>query len=166
MDLENNNDNKSSNDNNSSSSSSSNDKKIVVGIVVSSWYWDDITGPMLEACKEGILEAGGVVGPVIKVPGSFDIPLGVKRLCELSGDDACDGVVTLGAVVEGKTDHDKVISYALTKQFMEMSIEYDKPVLLGVSGPSMNYQQAIDRIPRAREVGKACVEMCKDFAKL
>jgi len=144
-------------------SSFSSEKVPVIGIVVSGWYYDEITGPMLTAAKEGVVESGAEVGRVIVVPGSFDIPYGVKKLCDLSGDDAVDGVVTLGAVVSGSTDHDQVICYSLTKLLMELGCAFGKPVVLGVNGPKMTKEQAIARIPRAKEVAVACVEMCREI---
>ncbi len=128
-----------------------------IGIVVSEWYFEEITGKMLDAAlKEA--KAQGVETQVVKAPGSFDIPLPVKKLLM---KEEIDGVVTLGAVIEGKTDHDGVISYALCKTLQELTVEFEKPVVLGVNGPKMSKEQAIARIPRAAEVMKSCIEMVK-----
>jgi 6,7-dimethyl-8-ribityllumazine synthase len=126
-----------------------------IGIVVSEWYWEEITSKMLEYAEQAAREAGVEV-EVVKAPGSFDIPLPVKRLLKKS---EIDGVVTLGAVIQGSTAHDEVISYALTKTLQELSLEFEKPVTLGVNGPRMGKEQAIQRIPRAAEVMKSCISM-------
>lgn len=126
-----------------------------IGIVVSEWYWEEITGKMVEHAQRKAQELGVDV-EVVKAPGSFDIPLPVKKF--LKREDV-DGVVTLGAVIEGKTDHDKIISHALAKTLMELSLEFEKPVVLGVNGPGMNREQAVSRIERAGEVMEACVRM-------
>ena len=42
-----------------------------------------------------------------KVPGIFDMPLIIDKLLQKKD---VDGVVTLGAVIKGKTRHDEVIS--------------------------------------------------------
>lgn len=129
-----------------------------IGIVVSEWYWEEITGKMLEVAKKAA-EDEGVQVVVAKAPGSFDIPLPVKKLLKM---EDIDGVVTLGAVIEGRTDHDGVISYSLTKTLHELSLEFEKPVMLGVNGPKMSKEQAVERIPRAAEVMKSCIKMINE----
>jgi 6,7-dimethyl-8-ribityllumazine synthase len=132
-----------------------------IGIVVSEWYWEEITSKMLDKVKE-VASSQSVEIEVIKTPGSFDIPIFVKILLQ---KNYIDGVVTLGAVIEGKTDHDKIISHALAKKLMELSLEFEKPVMLGVNGPGMSREQAIKRIDRSGEVMKACIEMVKTLRK-
>ena len=127
-----------------------------IGIVISEYYWEDVTSKMLE---EALKAAEDIETEVIKVPGSFDIPLPVKRF--LKREDI-DGVVTLGAIVRGQTDHDGVIGYALAKTLMELSLEFEKPVMLGVNGPRMARKDAIDRIPRAGDVMRACMKIIKN----
>ena len=129
-----------------------------LGIVVSETYWDEITGKMLDLAVRTARESGAVVEKVIKVPGSFDIPLAVKKLLKMK---TIDGVVTLGAVVQGDTDHDGVISYSIVPALVQLSLEFEKPVTLGVNGPKMTMKKAIARIGRAADVTKACVEMVK-----
>ena len=126
-----------------------------IGIVVSEWYWEEITSKMVEYAVKAASEEGVEV-VIVRAPGSFDIPLPAKRL--LKKEDI-DGVVTLGAVIQGRTDHDGVISYSLTKTLHELSLEFEKPVMLGVNGPKMSKEQAIERIPRAAEVMKSCIKM-------
>ncbi|MFH1276631.1 MAG: 6,7-dimethyl-8-ribityllumazine synthase [Candidatus Woesearchaeota archaeon] len=133
-----------------------------LGIVVSEFYWEEITSKMLElslkVCKENNVET-----EVIKVPGSFDIPLSVKRLL---GKNEIDGVITLGAVIAGETEHDVIISTALAKTLQELSLQFDKPVVLGVNGPRMSYSQAIARIKRAGEVTQVCINLVKSLKQI
>ncbi len=133
-----------------------------IGIVVSEWYWEEITSKML---KSAMLMAANldVEVEVAKSPGSFDIPLFVEKLLRRSD---IDGVVTLGAVIQGETDHDQVISFALTKTLQELTLEFEKPVMLGVNGPKMTYSQAVKRIDRAGEVVKSCVEMVRRIKEM
>ena len=125
-----------------------------IGIVVSEYYWDDITSHMLEyalrAAKEHEVET-----EIIKVPGCFDIPLAVKKLLEKD----VDGVVTLGAIVQGNTDHDGMIAYTVASKITDLSLKYDKPVVLGVNGPKMSYDDAVLRIDRAAKVTEVCIKM-------
>ena len=128
-----------------------------IGIVVSGWYWKDITSKMVElAVKKA--EEYGIETDIVKVPGSNDIPLGVKKLLKKK---EIDGVVTLGAVIQGKTYHDVVIMHALAKTLHELSLEFEKPVMLGVNGPRMTWEQAVERIQRAADVTEACIKWLK-----
>jgi len=125
-----------------------------LGIVVSGWYWEEITSKMVELALKKAGEYS-VETEVVKVPGSYDIPLGAKKLLKRKD---IDGVVTLGAVVQGKTYHDIAIMHALTKTLHELSLEFEKPVMLGVNGPRMTWKQAIERIGRAADVMEACIK--------
>ena len=128
-----------------------------IGIVVSEWYWEEITSKMLKEA-ENVARKEKVEVEVFKAPGSFDLPLPAKKFLRRKD---IDGVVTLGAVIEGDTDHDKVISHSLAKTLQELSLEFEKPVMLGVNGPKMNWEQALARISRSGEVMKACIEMIR-----
>ena len=125
-----------------------------IGIVVSEYYWEKITFKMLELALQ-VAKEQNIETEIVKVPGCFDIPLPVKIFLE----QEVDGVVTLGAVIQGETAHDEVIMYALTKTLQELSLQYNKPVVLGVNGPKMTREQAIARIPRAEKVMLACVKL-------
>jgi|SRR3989344_7391488 len=128
-----------------------------IGIVVSHWYWKTITGKMLE-CAQKAAESQNVQTDVLIVPGSYDIPLGVKKLLKKKD---IDGVVTLGAVVQGETHHDIAIMNAVVPALTNLSLEFEKPVLLGITGPRITKQQAIDRIDRAEKIMRACIQLVK-----
>ena len=80
---------------------------------------------------------------VVKVPGAFDTPLVIKKLMER---DDIDAVVALGAVLEGDTDHDQIVAQHAARKMMDLSLEYGKPVGLGISGPGMSRLQGQARI--------------------
>src|SRR3989338_3101202 len=129
-----------------------------LGIAVSEYHWEDITRKMLDVALKTAQKEGVDVEKVIKVPGSFDIPLAVKRLLQMK---EIDGVVTLGAIVQGETAHDEVIAHAVAKALTELSLEFGKQVTLGISGPRMTMEQAAARIPRAADATRACAELVK-----
>ena len=87
-----------------------------------------------------------------EVPGIFDMPLIIDKLLQKKN---IDGVVTLGAVIKGKTKHDEVIANSTANRISELSIKYQKPVSLGISGPGMAERQAYARI---RPVAERAVE--------
>ena len=128
-----------------------------LGIVVSEWYWDEITGHMLDLALEAA-EHEHVKTEVIRVPGCYDTPLAVKKLLKKKSIDA---VITLGAIVQGATDHDRAIAYSIFPALTKLSLQFNKPVFLGITGPRMTMAQAIKRIPKAKLVTEACIDMLR-----
>ena len=113
-----------------------------LGMVVSTFN-SEITGEMSKRAQQRAKEAGARIIKVIEVPGSFEIPLAVKELLEQKD---IDGVITIGTIIKGGTDHDMVIAHAIAKKLMDLSCEYGKPVSLGISGPNITWQQAEKRV--------------------
>ena len=128
-----------------------------IGIVVSEYNYD-ITMMMLERAIDHVKFLGAEVSEVLKVPGTFEIPLGVKKLIEGGNVDA---VVTLGAVIQGETDHDDIIMQNAARKIMDISIETGMPVSLGITGPGQTRLQAEARIEKARSAVEAVVKMLK-----
>ncbi len=126
-----------------------------IGIVVSEFHYD-ITMMMLERAKEHAKFLNAEVTNVVQVPGVFDIPLAVRKLLE---KDAIDGVVTLGAVIEGETEHDNVVMGQASRKITDLAVEYGKPVGLGITGPGMSRLQAEKRIERAKTAVESVVKM-------
>lgn len=126
-----------------------------VGIVAAEFNFD-ITMMMIEQAKVHADFLGVKVKKVVTVPGVYDIPLAVKVML---GRKDIDGVVTLGAVIEGSTDHDQIVIQHASRKIIDLSLEFGKPAALGISGPGMTRLQAQDRIDRAKTALEACVKM-------
>lgn len=135
---------------------------IRVALVASEFNYD-VTLLMVERAKEEVEFLGATLGPVVKTPGVYDMPLAVKALFDRGGVDA---VVTLGAVIEGETDHDQVVMNQAARKLVDLSVEYGKPVGLGVSGPGETRLQAQDRIENAGNAVRAVVKMVQRLREL
>ena len=77
-----------------------------------------------------------------------------------------DAVVTLGAVIEGETDHDQVVMNQAARKLTDLSVEYGKPLGLGISGPGETRLQAQDRIENAANAVRAVVKMAERVREL
>ena len=130
---------------------------IRVAIVASEFNYD-VTLLMLERAKEEVDFLGATLGPVVKTPGVYDIPLAVKTLYDR---DDVDAVVALGAVIEGETQHDEVIMNQAARKLLDLSVESGKPIGLGISGPGETRLQAQDRIENAGNAVRAVVKMVR-----
>ena len=129
-----------------------------IGIVVSDTY-ADITEAMLTVAQKHAEFLKVDVAQVMHVPGSFDMPIAVKHLIKKS---EIDGVVTLGAVIEGDTDHDNIVAQNAARKITDLSVAFDKPVSLGISGPKMTRIDALKRIDKmAKESVESCVKMIR-----
>ena len=112
-----------------------------IGIVVAKFN-KEITEKMKDYALNYAKQSGVAVTQIIEVPGSFEIPFGVQILLE---KDEIKGVITLGAIIKGDTEHDKVIAYAIANKIADLSLTYKKPVSLGIIGPDATWQQALKR---------------------
>ncbi|MCX6657940.1 MAG: 6,7-dimethyl-8-ribityllumazine synthase [Euryarchaeota archaeon] len=131
--------------------------KMRIGIVCSEFNFD-ITQMMLERAKEHAKFLDVEVVRVIMTPGVYDIPLAVKTLVK---DKTIDGVVTIGAVIEGETEHDQIVIGQAARKITDLAVEYEKPIGLGISGPGMSRLQAEDRIERAKDAVESVVKQWK-----
>jgi 6,7-dimethyl-8-ribityllumazine synthase len=135
---------------------------IRVAIVASEFNYD-VTLLMLERAKEEIDFLGATPGPVVKTPGVYDIPLAVKALF---GRPDVDAVVALGAVIEGETQHDEVVMNQAARKLTDLSVEYGKPLGLGITGPGETRLQAQDRIENAANAVRAVVKMVRRLREI
>ena len=131
--------------------------EIKLGFVVAEFN-RDITYQMEILGREHASFLGATVHRTAYTPGTFDMPLAVKKMLTEGNVDA---VVTLGCVIEGATEHDEVIASQLTRKIMDLSLEYDKPVALGVAGPGMTRLEAQERVDYAKRAVEAAVKTVK-----
>ena len=113
-----------------------------IAIVVSDFN-NKVTSRMHKVALEKAKELKLNVKHQCKVPGVFDMPLVIDTLLQKKEIDA---VVTLGAIIKGQTKHDEVIADVVATRISKLSIKYQKPVSLGISGPGMSERQAFARI--------------------
>ena len=116
--------------------------KYNIGAVVAEFNYD-ITQMMLGLAKEEAKSRDCEITQVVTVPGVFDMALAIKKLLE---KDEIDAVITLGAVIEGATDHDQIVAQHASRKIADLSLEYEKPVALGISGPGMTSLDAHKRV--------------------
>ncbi|HSO25948.1 MAG TPA: 6,7-dimethyl-8-ribityllumazine synthase [Methanobacteriaceae archaeon] len=127
-----------------------------IGAVVAEFNYD-ITHMMLELAKEHAKFLDSEITEVITVPGVFDMPLAIKKLLKQENIDA---VITLGAVIEGSTDHDQIVVQHASRKIADLALDYDKPVSLGISGPGMTRIEAHQRVEYGKRAVEAVVKMC------
>ena len=131
-----------------------------VGVVVAQFN-SSVTTEMQAAAEAAAAERGAEIVDVIEVPGAYDSPLAADRLARR---EAVDAVAVIGAIVSGDTDHDRVIADAAAQKLTDVSLERDKPVTFGVSGPGMSGAEARERSEKGAEAVNAAVDMVEVLA--
>ena len=75
------------------------------------------------------------------VPGSMEL---VYMSNYLLLENKLDGIIVLGCIIKGQTDHDVYISNAVANGITNVSIKNNKPVIFGVLTTN-NLNQALER---------------------
>jgi 6,7-dimethyl-8-ribityllumazine synthase len=90
-------------------------------------------GAIVDGLVEGALRALGDAGvphiDIVEVPGAFELPLAAR---EAARTGAFDGVVALGAVVRGETDHYVHVAREAASGLAAVARETGVPVGFGV----------------------------------
>lgn len=128
-----------------------------LGFVVSEFN-RDITYQMELLGKEHAQFLGAEVKSVIYVPGVFDIPIAAKKLLHREDIDA---VVAIGCVIQGETAHDEIVAQHAARKLIDLSLEHNKPVTLGITGPKMSRPDAHKRVDYAKRAVEAAVKLIK-----
>lgn len=132
--------------------------------VVVSEFNKEVTSRMLSVAEEKANSLKLKIVHTCNVPGAYDVPIIVDALLKKNNIDA---VVTLGAIIKGQTKHDEVISHSTAQALTNLSIKYQKPVSLGISGPGMQEKHAFARIrPVAERAVEAVVKISNELKRI
>ncbi len=117
-------------------------------VVVVAGEWHDVITDGLIAGAERVLEASGAAWRLVRVPGSFELPVAAKAAL----DAGADAVVALGVIIRGGTPHFDFVSAAATDGLTRVALDTGKPVGFGVLTLD-DEQQGIDRagLPGSKE---------------
>ncbi len=111
--------------------------------IVSARFNDFISNKLVEGAIDCIIRHNGSKDniTIIKVPGSFEIPLTAKKLAKTKKYDA---IICVGAVIRGATPHFDYVAAEVSKGIAHTSLETETPIIFGVLTTD-NIEQAIER---------------------
>lgn len=117
-------------------------------VVVVAGEWHDVISDGLIAGAERVLEESGAAWRLVRVPGSFELPVVAKAAL----DAGADAVVALGVIIRGGTPHFDFVSSAATDGLTRVALDTGKPVGFGVLTLD-DEAQGIDRagLPGSKE---------------
>jgi 6,7-dimethyl-8-ribityllumazine synthase len=111
--------------------------------IVVSRFNDFITEKLLDGALDALIRSGAADKDieVIKVPGSFEIPLVAKKIAQTNRFNA---IICLGAVIRGSTPHFDYVAAEVSKGIASVSLESEIPIIFGVITTD-TIEQAIER---------------------
>lgn len=131
---------------------------VQLGLVVAQY---DKHGDVIDAMQQSARDAADADTTIVEtltVPGAYDTPLAADRLARR---EEIDAVAVLGVVIEGDTDHDKVITDAAANGLTEVSLDRDTPVTLGIIGPGMSKDEAEARTHKGGTAITSAIKLAK-----
>lgn len=111
---------------------------LTLAIVAAEWH-ETVMGGLVAGARRAAAEAGIADVEVIRVPGSFELPVAAARLA--AGHDA---VAALGVVIRGGTPHFDYVCQGATLGLTDVAVRTGVPVGFGVLTCDTE-EQALDR---------------------
>ena len=117
------------------------------GIVAARWH-EELTTGLLGGAQRALRDAEIEAPTVLRVPGSFELPVVAARLAR----GGFDAVVALGVVLEGTTAHFEYVCHGVTTGLTDVAVSTGVPVGFGVLTCATE-EQARDRagLPGSRQ---------------
>ncbi|WP_194409184.1 6,7-dimethyl-8-ribityllumazine synthase [Microbacterium cremeum] len=96
-------------------------------VVIAGEWHEQITAGLIAGAQRA-LDASGATWRLVRVPGSFELPVVAKA----AFDAGADAVVALGVIIRGGTPHFEFVSSAATDGLTRVALDTGKPVGFGV----------------------------------
>jgi 6,7-dimethyl-8-ribityllumazine synthase len=137
--------------------------------IVVSRFNEFISSKLVEGALDALKRHGADDEQIslIKVPGSFEIPLVAQKLAQ---GGQCDAVICLGAVIRGATPHFEYVAAEVSKGIANVALETKTPVTFGILTTD-SLEQAIERAGtkagnKGWDAAMAAMEMVNLFKEL
>jgi len=137
--------------------------------IIVSRFNDFITGKLLDGAVDALLRHGAKEEDidVVKVPGSFEIPLTAKKV---AAKGAYNAIICLGTVIRGATPHFDYVAAEVSKGVASASMETGVPIAFGVLTTD-TIEQAVERAGtksgnKGFDAAMTAIEMAQIFKKL
>lgn len=110
-----------------------------IGVAAATWNMA-ITDQLLEAAIARLEEMNTAEITVLRVPGALELPIATRVLAE----SGCDGVVAIGTIVKGDTDHYEIVVRESTAGVARVALEAGVPVANAILAVH-EYEDAVER---------------------
>ncbi len=125
-------------------------------LIVASNYYKQITQNLIEGATNNLKIKKKDI-KIIKIPGTFEIPVTVSKNLK-----RFDGFIVLGCVIKGETPHFDFLCNSTFTSLLNLSTKSKKPIGNGII-TALNMAQAKKRsIVKGREAANAVLEVMKN----
>lgn len=140
-------------------------KGLKVGVAVACFN-AFVTEGLLRGAVEALAAAGAPDPVVLRVAGSFELPVAARALAGAG----CDCVVALGAVIKGETDHYEHVAAQAIAGLQQVAVQTGVPVALGVLTARKAEQARARSLPgpgnKGAEAAEAAVRAAQALRRL
>lgn len=109
-----------------------------VAVIAASWHATVMDG-LIAGARRGLADAEVTRYDLVRVPGTFELPVAAARLAP-----RYDALVALGVVIRGGTPHFEYVCQAATVGLTDVSVRTGVPIGFGILTCD-NEQQALER---------------------
>ena len=132
--------------------------------------WNDVVTSRLIAGAEDCLERHGASMTdtvVVRVPGSWELPMAAQRIAAAK---SCDAIVALGTLIRGETPHFDILAAEVAKGLAQVAMQSGLPVIFGVLTTD-TLDQALERAGgkagnKGWEAAQSAIEMVDLYRRL
>lgn len=110
-----------------------------VAVVAARWH-EQVMGGLLDGAKRALADYQVEVPTIVRVPGSFELPVVAKALA----DRGYEAIVALGVVIRGGTPHFEYVCSAATDGLSRIAVETGAAIGFGLLTCDTD-EQALDR---------------------
>jgi 6,7-dimethyl-8-ribityllumazine synthase len=133
------------------------DSKQKITIVAARWNIE-LVDELVKSAKEHLTQIGYENISTVYVPGSWELVHASQNALKDS-----DGVISFGVVIRGETSHYELISETVAQGLMQISIDANKPLALGLIATE-DFEQAKLRcdpsaLNKGKEIAQSLAEM-------
>ena len=127
-----------------------------IAIVCGSFHKTEIER-MLSLARDQAEKENLTVTEVVWVPGAMEVPLALSRVIN---NPEIHGAACLGIIEKGSTQHGLAMGQAVLSSIIDLQLETNKPIGLGIIGPGAEPKHIEPRLePHARAAISAISSM-------
>ncbi|MCK9248926.1 MAG: 6,7-dimethyl-8-ribityllumazine synthase [Solirubrobacteraceae bacterium] len=97
--------------------------------IVAATFYRDLADRLIAGAQAVLAESGAPAADVFEVPGAFELPMAASMLAETG---RYDGVVCVGAVIRGETDHYDYVCGEAARGIQDVQLRTGVPAAFGV----------------------------------
>lgn len=99
--------------------------------IVAASYNPTYTDALVQFAREELAASGVSRIEVVRVPGSFEIPVVAARLARANDPDF-EAIICFGAIFQGQTSHAQTIADSVSHSLADLQVQTGKPIIHGV----------------------------------